>query len=378
MKKMFLSALLFLMATATASAQTDEVYLVKCKGKGNKVGYCDQNGVNRIEYQYDDGEEFYGGTAVVRKGTLYGLIDGNGKLVMGLDYAQITRLTEKRFVATLANTGGLSGLFDDQGKTLVPAKYRDPRPSQSINDRAAVAFANDEGKYGMFDLNGVQLIPFGFEFLEPGDSFDEMLLEYYTTVGAGKRGGKWGLVNLAGETISDFAYTDFLGFWEDRYAVFLNGQDVRFMPYPEGEETDSADVASRPVFAALSREINLYGMVDFEANQTLPFEFDSITVPRMFWNSYHTFYLLHDKGSVGLASHEGMMIFPAEYREVAVLDKAGDAIRLKKDGKCALANKTGKILTPFQYDAIEADKNGELRYTNGAKKGKLDREGREG
>ncbi len=376
MKKLLLSALFAGISFAAASAQTDEVYLVKCKGKGGKVGYCDENGANRIEYQFDDGEEFYGGTAVVRKGTLYGLIDGNGKLAMDINYTQITRLTEKRFVATLTN--GLSGLFDNTGKALVQPKFKDPRPSVSINDRAAVAFANAEGKYGMVDLNGVLLIPFGFDYLEPGDSFDEMVLEYYTTAGAGKRGGYWGMVNLAGETISDFAYTDFLGFWEDKYAVFMKGQTVSFMPYPQGEETDSADISSRPVFAALSREIGKYGMVDFEANQTLPFEFDSITVPKLFWNSYHTFYLLYQKGSVGLASHEGMMLFPAEYREIEVLDKAGDAIRLKKDGKCALANKTGKILTPFQYDAIEADKNGELRFTNGAKKGKLDREGREG
>ena len=376
MNKLIFSALLLMCHCLSLSAQAEEIYLVKCKGRGNKVGYCDENGVNRIEYQFDDGEEFYGGTAVVRKGTLYGVINVTGKLMMEFEFTQITRLTENRFVGTLSN--GLSGLFDNQGKALVQPKYRDPRVSVSVNDRAAVAFANPEGKYGLFDLNGVQKIPFGFDYLEPGDGFDEMMLEYYTTAAVGKRNGKWGVLNLQGETVSDFDYTDFLGFWEDKYAVFLRGQEVRFMPYPEGEETDSADISSRPVFAALSREINKYGMVDFEANQTLPFEFDSIVVPKMFWNSYMTFYLLYQKGVVGLASHEGMMLFPAEYSEVALLDKAGDAIRLKKDGKCALANKTGKILTPFQYDAIEADKNGELTYTKGPKKGKLNREGKEG
>lgn len=375
MKKVILTTTLFLCALGLVWAQPEEVYLRKCTGKGNKVGYCDQDGANRIEYQFDDGEEFSGNTAVVRRGDLFGVINTNGKLALEIAYSQITRLTENRFVVTLPS--GLSGLFDDQGKALVQPKFRDPHPSQSINDRAAVAFANGDGKYGMVNLNGTQLIPFGFEYLEPGDSFDEMKLEYYTTVACGKRNGNWGLLNLDGETLSDFAYTDFLGFWEDKYAVYLKGETVRFMPYPEGDETDSADISSRPVFVAFSREIKKYGIVDFEAQLTVPFEYDYIEVPRLFMNDYKCFYLLGKSGQTGLASHEGKVIFPSEYQEITLLDKAGDAIRLKKEGKYALANKTGKILTPFQYDAIDAEKNGELRYISGAKKGKLGRDGKE-
>lgn len=107
--------------------------------KGGKWGYIDLKGNWVIKPAYEEAKPFLKGTAVVKQGGKYGVIDTKGKPIIALAYDEVEPLTSseswvyneqfdfkedftKNRVFRVSKNRKW-GLFDQQGKELIPLKY---------------------------------------------------------------------------------------------------------------------------------------------------------------------------------------------------------------------------------------------------------------
>jgi|GEM_PF-2120940 len=128
--------------------------------KNDKYGILDLEGKQLCPYKYDDIYSFYSGRAVVIKvksdgDEIYGVIDNNLKEIIPVKYDFISSYKEGMAVFM---KGGLSGLFDREGKILAAAIYD---KMEDVSD-SMVVVENDKGKYGALNSKGKLAVPFIF------------------------------------------------------------------------------------------------------------------------------------------------------------------------------------------------------------------------
>lgn len=156
-----LSLLAILLAT-TVQAQ-DLKILVNSKGK---VGYADLNGNEVIKCQYESGQPFSNGIAIVTKSGKSGIIDATGKILLPLKYTQIIPWNCDLY---LIKDGKKNGLVDFSGKVVLPVTYSHiSKPNcygkalialggkATTNDKKTYMLNN--AKYGIIDAQGNILV----------------------------------------------------------------------------------------------------------------------------------------------------------------------------------------------------------------------------
>lgn len=199
------------------------------KDKRNQLaGYIDRAGNIAVAAQYDGGEDFVDGRAVVGKDSLFGMIDTSGKLILPVSYIHIERLKKNIYqVVTPDFRYGISdanghfiiaplhddvSAFDDatisvvdhgrygcytlDGKEIFPVKSK--RDINFLNRNYAIA--DENGKAGLIDRNGKNLAPFVY------DSVYVFISGYSSVV----QGNKWGLIDSTGKQVVAPSYDELL------------------------------------------------------------------------------------------------------------------------------------------------------------------------
>ncbi len=197
----------------------------------------------------------------------WGYIDRNGNVVIEpqFDYAYpFTAGRAKIFAGSLDDNGypdeGLYGYIDETGKIVIPEIYQ--KASDFSENGLAVVCQNE--KYGVIDTNGNTVIDFSYDYIEAfnNNTFDafngtlsggypesgtyHVLREDGTEIFSGDsnaikgifgynwyykvvKNGKWALISLAGDQLTDYAY-DYLcretetiiGFERDGYYGYMD------------------------------------------------------------------------------------------------------------------------------------------------------------
>jgi len=185
----------------------------------NKVGYINTKGRIVIHPKYDDGNEFYLGTAIVKVGNKFGLIDPYGKFIIKPEYDLIYLEKYARDNLCLLKKNDKVGYYDLGSEEYLPTTFDDGQP---FFDHSAVV--KKDSLYGVIDRNGDWLLPPIFpELMNLGNHrwalFDEK--EYYMIDEDGLQYGegfhqiyrfseglataqidqKWGFVDTLGEFI---------------------------------------------------------------------------------------------------------------------------------------------------------------------------------
>ncbi len=133
--------------------------------KKGKIGYADMNGNEVIRCQYDSGQPFKNGTAIVTKAEKNGIIDVTGKVLLPLKFTQITPWTDELY---MVKDGKKIGLADHSGKLVLPPIYSHISKLNCYG-KAFIALggkstSNDKktymanAKYGIIDAKGHILI----------------------------------------------------------------------------------------------------------------------------------------------------------------------------------------------------------------------------
>lgn len=171
--------------------------------ENDKYGALDSYGNVIIEPQFEYLHGFWtGGFAPVLKDTLWGLIDSLGNEVIPYLYKRISPWNPGFIEAT--NQQGLHGVINVQGDTIVPFIYRDidhPRNGDSL------VFVDQKARYGFLNYHQNRIvIPIKYRGAR---QFDQNLAWvedscYGSRCGEGR--GKWGLINRQNQLVIPFIY----------------------------------------------------------------------------------------------------------------------------------------------------------------------------
>lgn len=209
--------------------------------KGDKWGYVNRYGVQKVPMIYDDAWGFSLGLAPVRKGNLLGFIDTTGKAVIPIEYDDVWSFEDNGLALVLKvddegdstynflKTNGVKyfdevgtfkngiarcikagrwGFVDLTGNIVIPCKYDKVWTFQE--ERAPVTLNN---KYGFVDSEGNEVIPLKYDDVW---AFNEG----YALV---KMGEKYGYIDINGKKITEFIYDDGESFKNGRAKVLKNG-----------------------------------------------------------------------------------------------------------------------------------------------------------
>ncbi|MES2389939.1 MAG: WG repeat-containing protein [Bacteroidota bacterium] len=202
----------------------------------------------------------------------------------------------------LIRLGERNGLINADGKTLASAVYS----NLSQSPHGWVAQAN--GTYLLLGQNGKPLSEETYEKVFFNNLFYGV-----------KQNGKWGVLNPAGKRLQPCQY-DTLRFYGKDAVMLTMGSNI-FLSVKEDEWID---------FSGYSRVELLTNMPEPGKRQV---SFISVT---------------DAKGMKGLYSMHGAQILMPVYQNISM--SAPNLLTLMQKGKTALADSTGKILLPFQYD----------------------------
>lgn len=128
-------------------------------------GFLDLNGNEVVPCIYDEIGRFHLGRALVRKDTLYGIIDTLGRTILPLRY-HLTTPKGEHYVyhdsLALVELNGLHGYADLNGNIVIPIQFK-----EAYHFTQGRASALLDGGWGYIDTHGFPFLPFIFDLASP-------------------------------------------------------------------------------------------------------------------------------------------------------------------------------------------------------------------
>lgn len=195
----------------------------------------------------------------------------------------------------------------------------------------------EKGKVGLKDRAGKILIPPHYESIgwSHGDFFLMNNVTGYRT------GGKWGLINTGNKRITKAEYNTLLPGKND---LLIAEKKV-------------------PVSAKAYK-----GCINLAGKEVIPFMYDGIIL-----TSAHAvvFTKIGNQFRYGLIDHQNKTLIPQQFQEIEPLSSSLFSVR-NFDGKTAIFNAGGKVLSGFTIDSVRRTERGFVVVSEGVKKGLLD------
>lgn len=403
--------------------------------QGNKEFFITKNNV-KLEGDYDKVDVFSHGLAAVRKNGKWGFINEVGKLVIPVIYDRVDYFRFSGLSSVSKN--GKSGFINKVGEEIIPIIYEGAY--QEMKDQNVLVEKN--GKWAIFDNSGKQQTEFIFNsfkdfkrayftdfskdifnrdestFFENGAALVENngKFEFINAKGKAaflnnkfdsatvfdtyrnaivKKSGKYGIIKTDGTFKVPLVY-DFIDYYDtnhfnSEYYNARKGKEYSFF----NKDLKKIGESYEPIYNDFSnsnptitfKNLNgKYGVVDWEGNVIIPFDFDEID------KIDKTDFLLMQKGGYfGVISKNGKTKIPAKYKSLqSLVDKFDDAelrnknlfiadgklididnnvligeysaltpvfynhskLLVSKNKKWGIIDISNKILLPIEYDAI--------------------------
>lgn len=231
-----------------------------------------------------------------------------------------------------------------------------------------------DGKWGFIDKMGNEVVPLEYEQV---DSFSEGLA-------AVKQNGKWGYIDKAGKEVVPCKYDNARSFSEGLAVVGLNGK-WGFIDKTGKEIVPCKYTEARPFsegLAAVREGTGLgikWGFVDKTGEVVIPvgkygYPYYALSF-REGLTTVDNNVGLNSDAREGFINTAGELVIPYQYYEVrgsTILDadngikgfQNGFVAVGNENGKWGVADKTGKLTVPYQYDQIQSFWAGRLVVNN--------------
>lgn len=338
-------------------------------GVNDKTGYITKNAEFLYIGNLTDAFPFENGMAVVENEKGTGAIDYKGDLFLSFEFDELNYLKNNLI---LAEKEGLYGYFNKSGELHIPFSF-----SLAFHFEGDYAIVKNDSAYSLINQKGELVFPYVFERIySPVDS--AVVAQYQ---------GKWGVMSLAGDTLSEFVY-DFIGSFNNQqpairikgktydyidtkgkvkialnydvdnttsvYAAFKDG----FAKYKYKSKFGLIDTTGNRIAPAVYSEIGIYkgngpipvskngkwGYVSLDAKMQIDFKFD-YAYP--FEGEYA---IVLYKQRYGTIDSDGNWILENTFEEIQRIDSF--VIKAKQDGKWGLYQKN-QVLSPPVFDEIE-------------------------
>jgi hypothetical protein len=240
----------------------------------------------------------------------------------------VTTKESKKDLATLKNTieylnakkkqknlmialaGAKYAYLDNSNNFVVPFRIYDFADVFGLGRKAIVA---NKGKYGIIDEHGKILLPLEYDFIEQPSLYSNYANTFLAT--------KQNVITVFDENLNVIPINGIVSYWEWDGNIFVVNKEKKI------------------------------GLIDFDGKQTIPFLYDTLynehSVPRIpgFIAKKDNFY--------GFISRKNEIIQPFNYKYIYSV-KNGNVVYVDKNNKVGIFHKDGKIMIPFEYDAIHS------------------------
>ena len=317
--------------------------------KNKKQGFINRKGEIIIPFEYDYTSYvryFYEpGIAVLLKNGKYGVIDAENKIIIPFIYTKIDFEKGNEFI--IAWQQEKWACFSTTGKQLNYDIWGTPFGFQEKDGKhlPILAITQETKNYAYLDKNHNFIIPFGVY-----DYADVFGLERKARV-ANK--GKYGIIDELGELVLPLEY-DFVEpiYSNDASVFFATKQntvtifDEKLNVIPTTGIVSYLNDGYGSIF--VTNQENKKGLVNDNGIQTIPFLYDTLYQE---W-SYPQVkgYIAKKDGFYGFISRDNKIIQPFKYNYIYVLN--GYAVYVDQNNKVGIFDENGKIMIPFEYDAI--------------------------
>ncbi len=318
--------------------------------------------------KYDEVGDISHGAIVVKKDSLYGYIDLNGKEVVAPENIAVSMATEYGWImkkksgddfisydknltqqfrlpagvtfigpfkesrAKVINQYGLMGFINEKGEQVIPCKYS---LTGDFHSGRAI-FRNLNGMFGYLDADGQEIIPATYKFVSDFDS------KGYSAVVKDKQ---FGFMHLSGNIVIPFIYDNVLSLSngiasveKDGKTGYINMQNKKIIPF-------TFDEAFRHVEdLALVRMGIYWGYISGKGKVEIPWQFAEAQP----FSEGKAWVKLEDK--FGAINTKGAYVIPFKY-EKALPFNMGYA-KVQNKGKWGLVNEFGMEILPPVCDKI--------------------------
>lgn len=268
-------------------------------GFEDKTGYITKNAEFLYLGNLKDAFPFENGMAIIENENGMAAIDYKGDFILGFEYDE---LNYPKNNLILAEKEELYGYFNKSGELQIPFGY-----SLAFHFEGDYAIVKNDSAYSLINQKGELVFPYVFERIySPVDS--AVVAQYQ---------GKWGVMNLAGDTLSEFEY-DFIGSFNNQQpAIRIKGKS--------------------------------YDYIDAKGKVKIALNYDVDNTTSVYASFKDGFAKYKYKSKFGLIDTAGNRIAPAVYSEIGLYNGSG-AIPVSKNGKWGYVSLDNKMQIDFKYD----------------------------
>lgn len=179
-------------------------------------GYIDHNGNEVIECVHDEVKQGTALSVFLKKDGKWALFSPAGHQYTGFSFENAGAFSNGlSAVSVMTDYGEAYGYVNDSGDVIIPFKY-----NQAQQFKYGKAIVRTGSYSGIIDVEGNEVIPFVYTGFNP--SYD------YGVIAAADENGKWGLISLTNDKLSEFEY-DYIFEFENGYAPVLENHSYGVM-----------------------------------------------------------------------------------------------------------------------------------------------------
>ncbi len=389
-------ALLFCLACLSVYAQQ----LSPQQNNKGKYGYVDDSGAFVIKAQWDEAENFADGHAMVKKGDLYGFINASGEYIIKPKYSSVDAYNE--FDLCKVSVGGSYdkvgnfngakyGFINRELKEVTPIKYAliekfakngvcRVNVGGKINKVAGLTLKG--GKYGYLLSTGVELLPVDYGNVRSSFSDDG-----YAWV---QKGAKFGYIDLKGKVLGEIKYDDVQEDFSNGLAFVKLKKKYGYIN-TAGKEVVAPKYAWTGGFAdgcaAVGVKDNQYGYINTAGAEIVKPQYSSVFVK---FTDGHSAVQKQKNGKWAIVNTEGRILSDFEYSDIIFYKNNHGIILVSRDGTANIAKDSiktgnwgivsieGKLVTPLKYRFIGlVNDEGIIRVSDGNYWGWVNQQGEE-
>lgn len=272
--------------------------------------------------RYEEMEEIVNDTMVVLDGELYGIADAEGDELIPAEYEELYPFSEDGF-ALAKKTDGTWIYIDEDGQTRKVPDKDYTNLSMLSEERVAAAKA---GKFGYLDE----------EMETTGEFIWEALTAVKEGAGAGKKDGKWAIVDENGKVKNEEWYDDIIidanGFCSRQKRIFVKKGDAYHIVDTKGESVgeltfENARAFTDEGYAAVCNG-GKWGFVDEDGEIVIDYTYENA---ESFQNGFAPVCV---EGKWGYVDEEGNIVIDPEFTEATHFSGEGTAVvKVKEQGE---------------------------------------------
>ena len=318
-------------------------------------GMITLDGKQLINPIYDNDFEFENNLAVVRRANKYGVINRAGIEVIVCKYDGLTSTNKGDFIVLVRKSyeNRYYGVVDSTDKIKIPIVYKNIE--KAVNNFFIVE--NDNGAALLNAMNDT-IVDFKSKKIIPGNT---------NLLAVSTKNDYWGYINLKGDTIIPFLYSDANAFINNFAIVknvgygIINSVGEPIVPF----EFDKIFYVDKQIVKVYKND--KYGFYNLSGQKLTDCIYDDLdyTIETYFGYSMppassdygkfnNNYAVVGIDGRLGAIDKQGKVVVPLYYHSMSGFDIKGVAIVSYKN-RFGLVDKTGKALTEIIYPAIKRD-----------------------